>query len=176
MLNKINSSAKATRYVTPASSLIPPLGMSALDHYRRTPGSSLPRVYEQIRDREEKTFPKDPDCFFTAGIAMGMAKDGLAWPYEPGKTPEFLGFLVADNGASCVVRSRGSVILPIAGLSGLDHRKPVFALAPDSFTLDADAGGTQVGAVRYGENERRAAVAFRRSGDPRPLSLDVRAT
>jgi len=174
MQKKTNSPVKATRYTTPASSVTPPLGMSALDHYRRTPGASLPRTFEMIRDNEERTFQKSPDFFVTAGVVMGMGVDGLARPYEPGQTNEVLGILVGDTGNACTIKTRGSVILTLDGLDGLDHGKPVFVLGPDAFTLDGDLGGTEFGAIRYAESARRAAVAFRRSGDSRPLSLDVR--
>jgi len=169
-----NSQEKVTRYTVHVSSLTPPMGLSPLDHYRRTPGHSLPRTYEMTNDTEEKSFPKDPDLLFVKGVAMGRTKDGAACPFEVGNTIEFIGFLIGQTDTSCIIKTRGSAVLRVDRLSGFDHGRPVFVIGPNQFSLDGETGGVEIGSVRYTEDDRRAAVAFRRTGDPRPLSLAVR--
>lgn len=158
-------------YLRRVSEMDTPCGMNVFDAAMRLPGPSLTRTYESIADTEQKDFQKLADFLLCKGAACGLDESGKCVHMRPGI--DFLGFLEGQNETKAGVRTRGSIMLRIEGLTDADVKKTVYCSGPNDFSLDKKRGSSECGKIRYVQNGR-AAVAFRRFGDERPLSLDTR--
>lgn len=145
-------------------------GTNAFDAALRLPGPSLLRTYECIDDTEQKDFPKSRNHVLCKGAAVGLDESGQCCHMVPGM--KFMGFLEAQTETRAGVRTRGSVVLQIEGVVDSDVKKPVYCSGANDFSLDKKRGSSEIGKIRYIQNGR-AAVAFKRFDDDRPLSLDV---
>ena len=157
-----------------ASNYTPQPGLTALDRARRSPGPSLTRVYEVVKDKETKVLRRDPDEILCKGAAVGQTSESEAvHHFAPGL--KFRGFVDGCVDPDRVVlNSRGSVLLKVSGATDRDLGKVVHCHGPNSFTLVAAAGSAEIGMIRYLTEYGQAAVAFRAHGDERPLDLNVR--
>jgi len=165
--------AQVDPYLRHTSDFTPPIGMTPLDQAKHSPGRCLARVYEHGEDRAQSSFAKRPEEILVAGACVGKdPEDGKCTHFTKGMP--FLGFLVGQTSDRAVVNTRGSLILSIVGVSEGDRGKPVFCTGPNSFSLRSSAGSQECGAVRHVAENGRAAVAFRSTGDCKPLDLDIR--
>lgn len=168
----MNGTAKQDSHIRHTRDFTPPIGMSALDQAKRSPGVCLTRVYEMVKDRSQTTLRKDPDEILASGAAVGIDDEEICRHLQEGMA--FKGFCLGQTEDRAVVQTRGSVILSIPGVTEGDRGKPVYATGPNSFSLRSSDGAVEIGAVRHVEENGRAAVAFRATGDSKPLDLDVR--
>lgn len=167
----MNCQKSSDPYLRHASDLKPPLGMSASDFARMTPGPSLARTFEMTRDEEQKDYPKSPKLILCRGAAIGLDESGTCTHMAPGL--KFLGFLESQNELRAGLRTRGSVLLTIPGATDKDRGKSICCDGPNSFSMGKKRGAAEIGKVRFVQNGK-AAIAFRRYNDDRPLNLDVR--
>jgi hypothetical protein len=160
-------------YLRNISEIEIPIGMTALDAAQRTPGPSLIRFYETVADKEQQDYPRLQNYILARGAAVGVDESGRCCHFWAGRELRFVGFLEGQAERRAVVKTRGSIVLHIAGVQDADRLKPVYCHGPNDFSLDKLPGAAEIGKIRYVQNGR-AAVAFRREGDDRPLNLDVR--
>lgn len=135
---------------------------------------SLTRTYELVQKTEQKDFRRKPREFLTKGAAAGADSTGLVSHFWPNKGLVFAGFVI-DNYLEVdkvCVKTRGSVVLRIPGSKETDRGKSVFTVGPDAFSLKESPGAIEIGKIRYCQGER-CAVAFRPTGDERPLDLSL---
>lgn len=157
-------------FLTLIKDIKPRPGFSPLDEYRMSPRKSISRAYE-LTDFSEQIQRKSQEGFILCcGAAVGLNSDGRICHFWPNIGLKFAGFLIA-SGDNCEVsiKTRGSVILSLPGAHPGDS---VFCFGPDSFSLTETPGSALIGKVRFCQGDR-AAVAFRRSNDTRPLNLDI---
>jgi hypothetical protein len=148
-----------------------PLGLSPFDAAKLQPGPSISRTYEQVRDEEQRDYPKQSDLILAAGCAVGLDDNGNAQHFYAGRIDHFIGFLSGQGEKRAAVKTRGSIVLEIKGVTTADRGKPVYCVGPNEFTLKKTAGAAEIGAVRYSQGNSRAAVAFRRYDSDKPLNL-----
>lgn len=158
-------------YITYERDVKVPLGLSVEQAVRQIPRINISRTYESINDTEQVDRKRLKDEILCPGAACGISADGLVRHFFPDRDLSWLGFLIAlgDNGVVCV-RTRGSVILH---LPGAVRGQRVFCSGPDKFSLIETKGSVEIGLVRHISEAVKAAVAFKRAGDSRPLNLDV---
>jgi len=142
-----------------------------LDQARRSPGPSLVRVYEVTKDRETKVLRRDPDEILCKGAAAGEDEKGIVHHFTPGL--RFRGFIEGNSDPDRVVlRTRGSLLLNIPGADDAKHRGAVvYVSGANRFSLVVEAGSEEAGRIRYVRGN--SALAFRATGDERPLDLNV---
>lgn len=173
-IEKENEIMKDDQYLRNVSEIKPPLGMTAYDFARVNPGPSLVRTYETVHGQEQGVFPKSREHLLCKGAAVGIDESGRCCHFWPELDLRFVGFLEQGcDETRAVVKTRGSVILKIEGATESDRGRAVYCLGPNSFTLAKVPGAAEIGKIRYVQGDR-AAVAFRREGDDRPLNLDLR--
>jgi len=171
-IEKEHEMIKKDQYLRHVSEIDAPIGMTPHDAARHSPGPSLPRAFEEVRDREQCVYPKSEEYIFCRGAAIGVDEDGQAFHFSPELDHRFVGFLLADVGNRADVQTRGSVVLRIEGATDSDRGKAVYCAGVNSFTLCKGKGAAEIGKIRYVQ-DGKAAVAFRRQGDERPLNLDI---
>ena len=159
-------------YLRHISDVDVPIGMTPHDAAKRTGGPSLVRTFEQLRDREQRVYPKNQEYIFCKGASIGVDEDGQAFHFSQELDLRFVGFLLGDTGDRAEVLTRGSVILKIEGATDADRGAVVFCTGVNSFTLRKEKKAAEIGKIRYVQ-DGKAAVAFRRQGDERPLNLDI---
>jgi len=159
------------KYLRHVNEIDTPLGMSAYDAVRLSPGPSLVRHYETIDGAEQKDFKKNGDFVLAKGAAVGLDGGGDCCHFAPGL--KFVGFLEGNqNQGRCGVRTRGSVILKVEGATEADRKAPVYVNGPNDFSLERQGGAAEIGRIRFVQ-DGRAAVFFRSFNDNRPLILEV---
>ena len=160
-------------YLKHVSDIEVPLGMTAHDAARVSPGPKIVRTFELLADSEEKDFPKSADHILAKGAACGLDETGQCSHLSP-DFPTFCGFLEGSTADRATLKTRGSVILQIEGAEDERHRgEPVFCYGPSDFTLDQVRGSVEIGRIRFVQ-DGRVAVAFKRFDDSRPLNLSLR--
>jgi len=158
-------------YLRHGSAIVPPIGMTPLDYAKVTPNRSLVRTFEMIHDTEQKDYPKSREHILAKGAACGLDDAGRCSHYQPGM--KFVGFMEGQSDIRAGIRTRGSVVLRIDGATDAYRGRPVYCSGCNSFTLEKQRGAVEIGRIRYVQGGR-AAVAFRRFDDDRPLNLDIR--
>ena len=162
---EMNTSAFRDPFLRFTKEIKCPMGLSAFEAARLQPGPSLQRTYEQTPDseNEQRSYPKSEDHILTQGAACGLDEMGILCHYYPG-VRRFVGFLEGQDAQSATVKTGGSVVLKIDGLTStaVDRGRTVFCSAPNSFSLKQVPGAAEIGVIRHVEGANRAAVAFRR--------------
>ena len=147
-------------------------GANSFDVARAMPGKSLTRTFESIEDETQKDFPKYSDHILARGAICGLDESGNVTHFAPGQ--RFVGILEGQTEKRANVRVRGSVVVRVKGATSEDDRgKCVYCSDFISFTLQKESGAAEVGRIRFFQ-EGRAAVAFKRIEDEKPLNLKVR--
>lgn len=150
-----------------------PIGMSVIDAARTQPGPSIVRGYDTGVKKEERIYPRDKDELLCRGAAVGVSEDGICrhiWPHFAPQKP--LGFVVANlDGDKVLVVTYGAVFLIISGIVPADQGKPVYALGPNTFTLEKQRALVEIGIVRFIQLDAldMACVAFKRFDSPEKL-------
>ncbi len=172
-----NVNQQADPYIQYTKDIKPRTGFSVLDEAKAT-GPSLPRIYEQIPDHEERRFNRNPETILCVGAAVGIDEAGEVHHFWADQGLRFLGFLVANSEKELVVKTRGAIILKIEGASEGGRGDKVFCSGPNTFTLRNI--GAEIGKVRHFQKNDpgdyridRGAVAFRSEGDETPLDLST---
>lgn len=170
----MNGNTQKDPYLQLSSNFKTSPGMTPLDVAHRSPGPSLARVFEVIKDKETRVLRRDPEEILCKGAAAGQTSESEAvHHFAPGL--KFKGFVEGCIHPDLVVlKTRGSLLLKVLGATYRDRGKPVFCNGPNSFTLVAEDGSAEAGRIRYLTESGQAAVCFRAHGDERPLDLDVR--
>ncbi len=154
-----------------------PRGVSVFDWLKTQPRRPLHRRWYTgpIERRILKPMASDLNECLAIGTACGICKDHLVRHFhEQNAAEKFCGFLVGNELGHPMVAARGRVWLGVAGASpgGRDRGREVFVVGPDTFTLDAKAGGAAIGLIVYVENDLGSSlVGFKAAGDENPLSL-----
>jgi len=156
-------------FLTLIKEIKPRPGFSPLDEYRMSPRKSITRSYELVNFSEQIRRKSLEGVILCAGAGCGLNSVNQVCHYWPGLNLDWLGFLIAIGDIEVAVKTRGSVILNLPEARSGDS---VFCSGPDSFSLTETPGSAQIGKVRFCQGNR-AAVAFRRSGDERPLNLEI---
>lgn len=159
-------------YSVYAKDINPRPGLTPLDEFKLQGGKSILRAYEQVRDVEERLFPRDPLTILAQGAALGQDEHGTVTLYRPNRNQKFLGFLRANSENQVAVMVRGSVVLRIPGVSENHVGRCIYVHGPNKFSLTEGQGSALIGQIRYIQGNR-CAVAFKREGDQRPLNLTV---
>jgi hypothetical protein len=157
-------------YIRHTADIKPRAGFSHLQEYRATPGPSLVRRFEMVRDSEEKRFGRDQRTVLCKGAAVGIDAAGTVGHFRKGL--RWIGFLEGNSETEVAIRTRGVVILRIEGAGPADLGRSVFCGGPNTFGF-SESLGPAIGAVRFFQ-DGFTAVSFRREGDSRPLILETR--
>lgn len=131
--------------------------------------NGTPRTYETGIQKKFQDFPVEDG--FTAGKGGALFESGgKVGPYRDGA--QFAGFCEGTYSPEKLCpMTRGSIVLRIPGASDRDRGRVVYASGENSFSLSGKKG-CPIGKIRHCESER-CAVAFKRTGDPEPLNLEV---
>jgi len=157
-------------FLTLIKDIKPRPGFSPLDEYRMSPRKSISRSYELVSFSEQIRWKSQEGVILCPGSAVGIDSDSCVCHFWPNLGLEFIGFLIASgDNREVAVKSRGSVIL---NLQEAQPGNSVFCCGPDTFSLTKSPGSAEIGKVRFCQGNR-AAVAFRRTGDERPLNLEI---
>ena len=149
-------------------------GQSGLDLYAQSPGRrSINRIFESSRmtGRETKEYSVPERWVIRSGTCVALCEDGLVRPALPEYAPtEVVGFCIRTvAGDRASVRVGGAVVLSVQGIGLSGAGKTVFAIGPNTFTLDSNAGGLPLGTVKHLE-AAGALVAFgAKHKDPKGL-------
>ncbi len=138
-------------------------GQSGLDLHAQSPSGSIRRTFEgeRMTGNETKEFRTPERWVLRGGCCVALCEDGLARPALPAYDLErILGFCIRTiDGNRVVVRVGGSIVLMVEELTPNDAGKTVFVLGPNTFTLDNQAGGLELGCVKFIQ-DGRAVVSF----------------
>lgn len=144
----------------------PPLGMSIIQFSKVRPGPSIPRDRETGLKEENRGYPRDKGELLCRGAAVGLDENGVCRHIWPHFVPQrFLGFAIANlENDQILVTTLGAFQLRIPGIKPADHRKPVYASGPNTFTLEKQKAVVKIGIVRFVQPDvsDRASVAFKR--------------
>ena len=153
-----------------------PKGVAFYDYLPRIPTPCITRTWTTA-EHETRIMECEPGMILCAGAAVGLDRHGrVQHVRDYHELQGFVGFVdktVAHG--RLLIRTRGQLQLLIPGGGKRVPGTPVFALNPDEFTLDATAGGHQIGGVVYWqpENNNLATIAFKSFDDSRPLDLNL---
>jgi hypothetical protein len=161
-------------YLRHVDEIFCPLGLTPHDAAAIQPGPSIPRTFETVSDAEQKVYPKSNTSILAKGLPVGLDDAGECHHFYPGKGLRFCGFLTGQTAQQAAVKTRGSIVLRIDGVTDTDNDrgKEVYCGGPNIFSLTQQKGGALIGQVRYVQNGR-AAVAFRGVDDKRPPNLII---
>lgn len=169
---KLNTTAFHDPFLRHIDDISCPLGLNPHEAARMQPGPGVARTFEQIRDTEQKEYPKSTDYVLAKGLAVGLNDNGMCCHFWPGRT-KFLGFLVGSNENRASVKTRGSIVLKLEGVTDEDISKPVYAEGPNSFSLNKSSHAAEIGKIRFVQGNGLAHIAFKRYDSDRPLSVRV---
>jgi hypothetical protein len=139
-------------------------GQSGLDLYAQSPGRrSINRIFENTRmtGRETKEYSVPARWVIRSGTCVALCEDGLVRPALLEYALErIVGFCIRTMAGDRVsVRAGGAVVLSVQGIGLNGAGETVFAIGPNTFTLDSNAGGLPLGTVKHLE-AAGALVAF----------------
>lgn len=152
-----------------------PLGLTPHDAAKLQPGHSIARSFENIRDQEQKRYPKPDEYILSQGTACGLDDSENCVHFWAGRVPHFIGFLIGSSEREATVKTRGSIVLKIEGATDADRGKPVYCSGPNTFSLENSPGAAEIGRIRYVQDNSLAAVAFKRYDSEKPLNLSMRS-
>lgn len=153
-------------------SVKPPIGLSAIDFLKSSPGRSLNRTYELLSDHTEAThLPKYKNHFLCQGAAVGLDAENKIVHFYSDKNLKFAGFLTGQSGdgLEASLKTRGSLLLEVPGATSEDIGRDVFCSSPDMFSLRPR--GAKIGKIRYVNEHGMSLVFFKQPDDPRPEYL-----
>lgn len=133
------------------------------------------RIRETSFKTRQRAFNRDPSFLLCQGAAVGICEDNVVrhiWPkYYKNAGQSFLGFALLNFERDRIeVITRGSYVLSVQGAKPEGYGKSVYCIEPNTFTVDKDSGGLEIGKIRFVQGHR-STVAFKAYNDPDPLNL-----